>query len=567
MARRKLGLAALRAALLPAGPSGSRSADLRCRLCVATLISLSATSTWSTTTGAESVAAQIRYEATLPNSSPVGRPLPLAASWNTGVRPNTFDPNYQLDMIEQGHFMLPWFQLDMPKGWTTIKDSRAYYQKALTRCAQLGLPVSFLSTQWERPLSEDPRYLKLPRALNPNVVKADGSIEPMVSPFGPVQPWSDVGKEWTSTGIVKRLQLWYPNPPLVLFVSNNEHPKLRKWQDAHLDARYSTLNESNAGAEATRKLIGQGWIDRYRALQAGMRSGLNNTAWRKNSIFVGFSAFHGLVFGRWKGWTDYTLAVTNRIAPWPLAWDGASPAFYVHDWDASTDYTVFSPLIGAMNWVFMLEEAYRLNPNFWFELSVWDGHQPKREKTDKRAYYAKRGQTYNPDRYAGMIKFGMWLLRPRVIREFRNPDQTRAKVEPYFLEVVQAVDEVHRNSVLKEFWRVGKLLPNRKWKHPYQENIPAEYKGKDRWFLLDTNMDPKRPWTLSTEIPVFTFSLEKGVSPTREWLIVVHAPLGNQSNVEVTIPEYGTVKVNASPKGSYYHLYEVDGKLERVDGT
>ncbi|BBA32350.1 hypothetical protein sS8_0382 [Methylocaldum marinum] len=409
--------------------------------------------------------------------------------------------------------------------------------------------------------------MKLPSALNPNVVKADGSVEPKVSPFGPIQPWAEVGKTWTTTDIVKRLQLWYPNPPLVLFVSNNEHPKLR-WKNAQLDERYSSsIDKTKAGEKGRREVIGRRWIDRYRALQAGMRSGLNDTAWKKNSIFVGYGAFPGLAFGRWKRWTDYSLTVTNRIAPWPLAWDGASASFYVHDWDPSTDYTVFSPLIGSMNWVFMLDEAYRLNPNFWFELSVWDGHQPKREKTDKRAYYAKRGQTYNPDRYAGMIKFGMWLLRPRVIREFRNPDQTRARVEPYFLEILQAVDEIHRNAVLKEFWRVGKLLPNRKWKHPYQENIPVEYKGKDRWFLLDTNMDPKRPWTLSTEIPVFTLALEKGVLPTREWLIVVHAPLGNQSNVEVTIPEYGTVRVNASPKGGYYHLYEVDGKLERIDGT
>lgn len=538
-----------------------RALRYRFWLCVFTLILLSATSKYVLAGIAETVAEEIRYEATLPNNSPIGRPLPLAASWNTGVRPNALDPDYQLAMIEKGHFLLPWFQLDMPKGRKDVKNSSVYYQNALTRSGELGLPISFISTQWERPLSDDAHYLTLPRALNPNVIKADGSVAPMVSPFGPVQPWTDVGYQWTAASVVRRLQNWYPNPPLVVFVSNNEHPKL-KWQDADLDVRYLTFNNSKTD-EAKRKSAGQGWIDRYRALQAGMRSGLRNSAWKQNAIFVGYNAFGGLAFGRWGRWINYSLAITERIEPWPLAWDGASPSFYVHDWDNSTDFTAMSPLIGSMNWVFMLEDAYRLNPNFWLELSVWDGHRP-RSKTSKRAYYARLGQSYSPDRYAGMVKFGMWLLRPRVIREFRFPEETRNAINPYFTELIRAVDNIHHDPVLKEFWRNGILLPNKKRKHPYQEHIPAEYAMKDRWFLLDTDLDPKRPWNLSTEIPVFTLALEKGVAPDREWLIVIHSPLGDRADVEVTVPGYGGVRVSAAPKGSYYHLYEVDGKIEIV---
>ena len=534
-------------------------------LCFAILILLALISKYVLGAVPETVAEQIRYEATLPSNSPVGRPLPLAASWNTGVRPNAYDPDYQLAMIEKGHFLLPWFQLDMPSGRKDVRNPTRYYQDAIARCAELGLPISFISTQWERPLSDDARYLKLPRALNPNVVKADGSVTPMVSPFGPVEPWADVGFQWTTTREVKRLQNWYPNPPLVLFVSNNEHRKLN-WKDAHVDERYFTFNDSEASDEAKREAAGQGWIDRYRALQTGMRSGLRNSVWKQNAVFVGYNAFGGLAFGRWGRWIDYSLAITKRIEPWPLAWDGASAPFYVHDWDNSTDFTVMSPLIGSMNWVFMLEEAYRINQNFWFELSVWDGYQP-RSNSNKRAYYAGLGQTYGPERYAGMIKFGMWLLRPRVIREFRNPDQTHNDMDRYFSELIRAVDDVHLNPVLKEFWRNGKLLPNKNRKHPYQKHIPAEYAMKDRWFLLDTNVDPKRPWNLSTKIPVFALALEKGVAPAREWLIVVHAPLGERSGVEVTVPGYKNIHVSAPPRGSYYRLYEVDGKLESVNGT
>lgn len=509
------------------------------------------------------VAEEIRYEATLPNDSPVGRPLPLAASWNTGVRPKAYDPDSQISLIEQGHFLLPWFQLDRPEGIKEVKNPIRYYQQAIKRCAELGLPISFISTQWERLLSDEPRYRTLPSSRNPNVVKADGSVEPMVSPFGPIQPWSDVGYRWTATSVVKRLQEWYPNPPLVLFVSNNEHRKL-KWRDAHLDARYFAFKKAGADDVARRTAMGEGWIERYRALQSGMSSGLIKGAWKQNSVFVGFGAFGGLSFGRWGRWIDHSLAIPQRIEPWPLAWDGASPAFYVNDWNGSTDFTVLSPLIGSMNWVFMLEEAYHLNPKFWFELSVWDGYRPGKD-SDKRAHYARLGQTYSPDRYSGMVKFGMWLLRPRVVREFRFPRETRAETNPYFLELIRAVDNIHRNPVLKVFWRQAKLVPNRTHKHPFQENIPAEYSAKDRWFLLDTNLDPKRPWSLSTEIPVFALALERGSAPAREWLIVAHSPLRYRENVEITVPGYGKVRVNISSRGSYYHLYEQGGRLEVIN--
>jgi hypothetical protein len=39
-----------------------------------------------------------------------------------------------------------------------------------------------------------------------------------------------------------------------------------------------------------------------------------------------------------------------------------------------------------MNWTFMLDEAFRTNPNFWFELSTWDGYEPTLPN-DKRKFY------------------------------------------------------------------------------------------------------------------------------------------------------------------------------------
>src|SRR5271169_3286924 len=57
---------------------------------------------------------EIRFEACLPNQNDIGRPLPLAAHWNTGQFPTGFTPDYQMQMIDKGHFLLPWFQLPSP---------------------------------------------------------------------------------------------------------------------------------------------------------------------------------------------------------------------------------------------------------------------------------------------------------------------------------------------------------------------------------------------------------------------------------------------------------------------
>ena len=155
---------------------------------------------------------------------------------------------------------------------------------------------------------------------------------------------------------------------------------------------------------------------------------------------------------------EYSLYTSGRIDPKPLAWDGGSPSYYVFNWNESTDYTVFGPQVESMNWIFMLREALRLNPRFWFEISTWDGHEPEMEN-DKRKLYAKRGQRFTPERYGGMVQFGMWLLRPRAVREFRGWRDTLAQAEAFFLPIVEAVDRVHKGSILEQFWRRRRTGP------------------------------------------------------------------------------------------------------------
>ena len=112
----------------------------------------------------------------------------------------------------------------------------------------------------------------------------------------------------------------------------------------------------------------------------------------------------------------------------------------------------------------MLEEAYQRYPNYWFEISVWHGGQKQID------WYADHGQTYTPDRYGGMVQFGLWLLRPRVARYFAFWHKNRNDALTYFMPVAEAVESVYRSQVLKLFWREGKLVENPARKH--QAGLP-----------------------------------------------------------------------------------------------
>jgi hypothetical protein len=490
-------------------------------------------------------------------------PLPLAAHWNLGQSADGFSPAYQMRMIDRGHYLLPWFLMPEINADPTDPQWLSYYEGPIKRASRLKLPISLVSTQWERLLSVDNNYLNLPAEKNPNVVTPEGQIKPEVSPFGPTEAWREVGTKWGSSRMIRKLQEWYPNPPLVIFISNNEHAKL-PWTRATEDRRFNTLFGSERSDDFKRKVVGDGWIELYRALQLGIRESLISKSWKENAIFIAYDAFGPSHFARWPGWMEHSLYSSNRIDPWPLAWDGASPSFYTFNWSSITDYTVYSPQVEAMNWVFMQAEAQKLNPKFWFELSVWDGHEPGLEN-DKRKTYANAGQQFTPERYGGMVQFGMWLLRPRVVREFRGYLDTLAQSESYFLPIVNAVDRVHKKMILKEFWLTANLVANRTQQHPYQTMVPQEFLNSDRWFLLDTSLDPERPWELGTPLPVFALALVKGTAPQRKWLLYAHSPLGPRQNVQISIPDYQAVTVNVSVGGSFYLIDEESQQTQVID--
>ena len=490
-----------------------------------------------------------------------GHPLPLASHWNSGKHPSAsgWSPIEQLRLIDDGHFILPWLELPINSSDDIVKlddEFVRYYEAPVMKAATLGLPLVFVSSQWEQVLSREP-YLSLDANRNPNVVTPDNQVLRMVSPFGSREVWGDVGRALTDSLRVRQLQSWYPDPPKVIFLSNNEHAKL-DWRNVEQSQRYIEQYGTDKSDSFKRTVVGDGWISMYRALQEGMRDGFEEQSWKDNAIFVGYDAFGPAHFGRWIDWKDYSLYIPDRIDPHPLMWDGGSASYYTSSGNQSTDFKVWSPQIEAMNQVFQVAEARRLNPNFWFEISVWDGYIPNgSSEAGKRRYYETLGQQYSPERYAGMIQFGMWMLRPRIVREFRQWDFPRSRGFDYFLSVVEVVDRIHTNSILREWWRRGELVENPSRDHPYRFEIPEEYAQESRWYLLDSDANPSSEfWRLDEEIRVFALALVRGVSPNRQWLVYAHAPLGNESEVSLLVPGYGNVVTDVTVEGSYFELFE-----------
>jgi hypothetical protein len=515
---------------------------------------------------ARNVAQEIRNEALMLPDGQQGRPLPLVSHWNMGSYGKGWTPDYQVELLDKGHHILPW--MSWPQG-NPEADEKArerflvYYGELIHYCRELELPISFRGTQWEAMLVKK-EYRELPSEECPAVVTPEGEVIPKLSPFGPVDKWREPAREYVNTPAMKKVQEMYPDPPLILFVSNNEAPDLR-WHQVHTSKRYLDRYGLDRSDEFKRRVVSQGWMERYPVMFKAMRDALINDTWKKNVRFVGYGSFGPSHFGRWAGWKEYSLITDEWIDPQPLIWDGGSPSYYTHNWNDNRDHWVWSTQVQSMNWIFMLDWIYKEKPDFWWEVSLWDGnndwtpdkgYDPELLKKSKACQYMKDGQTYTPDRYEGWAQFGLWLLRPRAIREFRGSTVPMKPWRPYFERLLSIVDRVYDNDILREFWRYGDLVPNNAHRHPYQEAIPERYRDINRWYLLDTSLDPVRPWNSKTNIPVFSMALVQGAKGSRRWLVYAHAPLENQKDVEIAIPDYGEVTGDVTRSGVFYLIEE-----------
>lgn len=322
------------------------------------------------TASARRVAEEIRREALLPNNGPDGRPLPLVSHWNVGTVKGSFEPDHQINLIQNGHHVLPW--ISWPQGDPDSERFDAYHDRLLRYFSDLKLPISFRGTQWDAMLVGK-KYREGPLESWTGVIAPDGSRVRKLSPFGPLEPWKDPAEAYVETRAMRRVQELYPDPPLVLWVSNNEPPDLRWSKHGPLEEqskRYLEMYGEGKSDDFKRQVVGEGWIERYRVMFDAMREALPNTQWKQNVRFVGYNAFGPAHLGRWDGWKVYSLACEKWTSPNWHYWQGGSPSYYTDHWHDKRDDQVFSTQVSAMNKERWLRLDTNLDPPRPWELKT-----------------------------------------------------------------------------------------------------------------------------------------------------------------------------------------------------
>ncbi len=374
-------------------------------------------------------------------------------------------------------------------------------------------------------------------------------------PLGPVEPWFEVGQWWMQDF---RRDAWndlwqrYPRPPRILFLSNNEG-RLPGADERHQSKRFVDAHGDKTDFAFGSRIVKEGYATRFQRLFQGMRHAMPE-AWANASTMVAYNAVFTWHYGRWGGWRASAVGDDLPQHVEATSWDGASPEYYLNPWQSCTDHTIFSPQTEFMNVKWQLDLLYQEHPDFWYEMSTWDGFPKKRE------WFAERNDPFTPERYKAWLQYGMWLTRPRVLREFRDATPLEETGLSHFHKFLEAVDDVHADPVKTRFWRLGTVVPNTSRQHPYRTATLEKYDTINRWFNLDTSLSQLPPAgqavNLDTEVPVWALALVIGQAPKREWLLYAYSPRLDRQAVTITIPDYRDITLDVPQAGLFHHLVE-----------
>ena len=437
-------------------------------------------------------------------------------------------------------------------------------------------------------------YREGPESQWAGVISPDGERVPRLSPFGAVEPWKDPAAEYVGTAAMKRAQAIYPEPPLVLLVSNNEPPDLRWSKHGPLEEiskRYLDRYGKGRDDAFRRRVVAEGWMERYPVMFKAMREAFVSDAWRANVRFVGYGAWP--LAPRPLGGLEGLFADHGRVDRARLALLAGRQPFVLHEQlGRQHDTGCFSTQVESMNWVFMLDEAWRVKSQFLVRNFHMDGRDRRLDEGTARnaegpsanlssgALAGTAGASTRtcqevegdavpgrrPDlsararRRLGAIR-PLWLLRPRTVREFRGHATPLAPVEALLDGDRQGGRSCLEQRTSRGVLCRGALVANTAHPHPYQVDIPPEYANIPRWYCLDTNLDPPRPWDLTTNLPVFALALVLGDgrgaggadrADGRRWLVYAHSPLADRSGVEIAIPGSRTITVDVPRRGAFY---------------
>lgn len=520
-------------------------------------------------------------------------PLPLAGSWNT----EAWGPGLMTNLVDQGHHVLitftdPSFRAEFATFSKNEKQKAAQVQKAADAMAQYyrpgleyarahRLPIAIRGWNWAANVTAfQERRISLGGEIIPDDQRANvligGKIEKQTDPFGPVEAWRDWGRFWFGNALMKELQAIYPDPPLVIFLNNNEAGELHGLEGIEKQDRFvSKYGTNQAGWAFLATAVREGYDERYAALFAAAKEALVAPAWKTNVRFVAYNTLagtayigqggpkDGLGFDPERGWTQWRR------------YDGSMPELYDNDWQPGKgDSTPNGMQAEAGNLYAMQARVFAERPGFLWTTIFWDGGVMSdvfrgRRATSKPFRYASSGQRWSFERYEGWVQFCLWATRPRLGFEFRGGEPLDAVHRGTWLALLNSVDRPWTNAVLKEFWQAGELVANTNeapWANEIPEDAPAWVKSLDRWYILTCDANPPREsWTAQTRLAVFAEALVLGRAPARRWLVYAHAPLGGVSDAGILVPGYGTVRLPSVPRsGSFYLLTESDRTLKPV---
>ena len=496
---------------------------------------------------AEAAAKAITDELVKSFSGSVEGSLPIVAHWNTGYPEytNGMDPDYMLSLIENGLHVLPSWHLD-PYWSDSVPE--AYYKASILKAAELKLPLVFITAPFEDALLQDSYYSNIIGLNNPGVIDLSGNILSKLSPFASDRNWYSVGKRWAQSEILQKIQEWYPEPPLVMFVADKKASKLI-WVDAEASQRYVDSYSSNLNYKDEnfkRDVIGDAWKGKYLQLKKGFERALKSRTWKNNVKFVSYNEVP-VSMGEHSFWKDSATYTDERLTVWTDTADATTSEFHIDTSEGETGTDVLGPQSRANNLPFIIDETKKVNPNFALQLSISDEHVMN-----------------SSEAYRGYTQLGLWLARPSVIRESIGWSDNRDDIGPYFQEVLDSVEMIHNNELLHTFWNQGVLVANPYYDGPNDNAIPDQYVDSNRWFLLNVDKNPTQPWNIGDYIAVWAIALRLGEAPNREWLLYVQSPDGVQENISVEIPGYQDVIVDSNAEGAFYIVDEAVDSTETV---
>jgi len=278
---------------------------------------------------------------------------------------------------------------------------------------------------------------------------------------------------------------------MVVWLNNNEAGEI-SLKHVNMSVRFEQAYGTGLSDEEKKRILHEAYDDKYAVLLEEAREVLTEPAWKKNTVFVAYNAWPRSVQGR--------TEQRNRGSQWKR-FDGAMPEFYLNDWQiyrGKTDYSYWSPQTEGLRIESAQDAIFALEPDYYFASIVWDGGQPVTRRSSINClatgmYGSGAVQRWDFDRYEGMVQFGLWAMRPRVMREFRWPVSNHdAYDEGAFMRVVRSVDRPWEHDVLKEFWRFGKLVKSDAFEPP-NKRVAEELRFYSRVDgLLPVDVNPPR---------------------------------------------------------------------------